>query len=218
AARHHGVDRRVLGGHDDLARRDGAEHRVGFEPGGIKEPLDCLGGRGHHRQPVGPPAPVVVLDQLERVVVLEPVRPKDAHPSSLGSSTTTPASPGTRRVNASLIMVCSSSGGRTHSRHDTLARSSLRTTWPTASSTPWSTRSAPSAWTSGRTSSRALSTSARAITAPSIRSGMPSDVAALEARVDELVRRVAALEDERAIIDVLTRYGFAVDSGLPHAT
>jgi len=47
---------------------------------------------------------------------------------------------------------------------------------------------------------------------------MPSDVAALEARVDELVRRVAALEDERAIVDVLTRYGFAVDSGDPDAT
>jgi uncharacterized protein (TIGR02246 family) len=47
---------------------------------------------------------------------------------------------------------------------------------------------------------------------------MTSDAAALEARVDELARRVAALEDERAIVDVLTRYGFAVDSDDPTAT
>jgi hypothetical protein len=41
---------------------------------------------------------------------------------------------------------------------------------------------------------------------------------ALEARVDELTRRVAALEDERAVIDLLTRYGFAVDSDDPDGT
>jgi uncharacterized protein (TIGR02246 family) len=41
---------------------------------------------------------------------------------------------------------------------------------------------------------------------------------ALEARVDALARRVAALEDERAVVDVLTRYGFAVDSNDPSAT
>ena len=41
---------------------------------------------------------------------------------------------------------------------------------------------------------------------------------ALEARVDELARRVAALEDERAVVDLLTRYGFAVDSNDPSAT
>jgi hypothetical protein len=41
---------------------------------------------------------------------------------------------------------------------------------------------------------------------------------ALEARVDELARRVATLEDERAVVDLLTRYGFAVDSNDPSAT
>jgi SnoaL-like domain len=41
---------------------------------------------------------------------------------------------------------------------------------------------------------------------------------ALEARLDELTRRVAALEDERAVVDLLTRYGFAVDSDDPPAT
>ncbi len=41
---------------------------------------------------------------------------------------------------------------------------------------------------------------------------------ALEARVDELARRVAVLEDERAVLDLLTRYGFAVDSGDAAAT
>ncbi len=41
---------------------------------------------------------------------------------------------------------------------------------------------------------------------------------ALEARVDELAGRVAALEDERAVVDLLTRYGFAVDSNDPAAT
>ena len=41
---------------------------------------------------------------------------------------------------------------------------------------------------------------------------------ALEARVDELARRVAALEDEREVVDLLTRYGFAVDSNDPSAT
>jgi hypothetical protein len=41
---------------------------------------------------------------------------------------------------------------------------------------------------------------------------------ALEARLDELTRRVAALEDERAVVDLLTRYGFAVDSDEPEAT
>jgi uncharacterized protein (TIGR02246 family) len=45
---------------------------------------------------------------------------------------------------------------------------------------------------------------------------MTSDT--LEARVDELARRVALLEDERAIVDLLTRYGFAVDSNDPAAT
>jgi hypothetical protein len=34
----------------------------------------------------------------------------------------------------------------------------------------------------------------------------------VEARLDALTRRVAALEDERAVLDLLTRYGFAVDS------
>jgi len=44
------------------------------------------------------------------------------------------------------------------------------------------------------------------------------DLDALAARVDELARRVAVLEDERAVLDLLTRYGFAVDSGDPGET
>lgn len=38
---------------------------------------------------------------------------------------------------------------------------------------------------------------------------MADDIAA---RLDALTSRVQALEDERAVVDVLTRYGFAVDS------
>ena len=38
------------------------------------------------------------------------------------------------------------------------------------------------------------------------------------ARLDDLSRRVARLEDERAVVDVLTRYGFAVDSDEADAT
>jgi ketosteroid isomerase-like protein len=40
----------------------------------------------------------------------------------------------------------------------------------------------------------------------------------LAGRVDELTRRVQRLEDERAVVDVLTRYGFAVDSDEADAT
>jgi hypothetical protein len=40
----------------------------------------------------------------------------------------------------------------------------------------------------------------------------------VEARLDALARRVEALEDERAVVDVLTRYGFAVDSDDPEGT
>jgi hypothetical protein len=34
----------------------------------------------------------------------------------------------------------------------------------------------------------------------------------IDTRLDALTRRVQALEDERAVVDVLIRYGFAVDS------
>jgi uncharacterized protein (TIGR02246 family) len=40
----------------------------------------------------------------------------------------------------------------------------------------------------------------------------------IEARLSALARRVQALEDERAVVDVLTRYGFAVDSDDPDGT
>ncbi len=40
----------------------------------------------------------------------------------------------------------------------------------------------------------------------------------MEERLEALTRRVAALEDERAVTDVLTRYGFAVDSNDPDGT
>jgi hypothetical protein len=46
-------------------------------------------------------------------------------------------------------------------------------------------------------------------------SAVPDDV---EARLEALTRRVQTLEDERAVVDVLTRYGFAVDSDDPDGT
>src|ERR1700694_5861165 len=40
----------------------------------------------------------------------------------------------------------------------------------------------------------------------------------VESRLAALTRRVELLESERAVIDILTRYGFAVDSDDPDGT
>jgi uncharacterized protein (TIGR02246 family) len=40
----------------------------------------------------------------------------------------------------------------------------------------------------------------------------------VRAQLDALTRRIEVLEDERAVVDILTRYGFAVDSDDPDGT
>ena len=70
AAGHHRVDRHVLGGDDDFARRHRADDDVGLELGSGEEVGHELGGGRHHREAVGPAALVVVVEQLRVVRVL----------------------------------------------------------------------------------------------------------------------------------------------------
>ena len=67
---HHRVDRCLLGGDHDLARRHRAEQRVGLEAGNAQEALDLFGCGRDDRQPVGPTLFEIVLEQGVVVVVL----------------------------------------------------------------------------------------------------------------------------------------------------
>jgi hypothetical protein len=70
AAGHDGVDRHVLGGDDDVPGRHGADDLARGHAARVEERRDPRRFRGDHRQAVGPPAPVVILDRRDVVRVL----------------------------------------------------------------------------------------------------------------------------------------------------
>ena len=79
ATRHHRVDGDVLGGDRDVARRDGAHDGVGVEVGGSEEIRHALGGGRDDRQTVGPPALLVVVEELGEIAVLVTRRVQRGH-------------------------------------------------------------------------------------------------------------------------------------------
>ncbi len=79
AARHHRVDRHVLGGDGDLARRHGTDDDIRIELGRGDEVGDELRRGRHDRQAVGPASLVIVLEQFGVVAVFVTRRVQRAH-------------------------------------------------------------------------------------------------------------------------------------------